>query len=48
MGKWVILHDNGVPGQKGFSDDYTEEECKKEVERMKEMGIVVYDFWRYE
>lgn len=45
-GSWVIIHDNGVPGQKGASDGYrTEEEAREAVNALINSGAIVYDWY---
>lgn len=44
---WVIEHDNGVPAQHGFSDGYaSEQEALEAIEHLKNLGCVVYRYWR--
>ena len=46
--KWCLIveHDNGIKGQRGFSDDYTKtkKEAEEIVRRMRETGITVYGY----
>ena len=45
-GSWVIIHDNGIPGQKGASDGYrTEEEAREAVNVLINSGAIVYDWY---
>lgn len=48
-GNWVIIHDNGVVGQRGFSDWYgSESEVLSEIAALKNCGCTVFDYFLFD
>ncbi len=43
----IIVHDNGVKGQKGFTEEEIQsmEEIQSIIDAYKNLGITVYDYF---